>query len=654
MRPTLAACLMLLALGSRLGAFVTSATLELSYPHPTKIYLNGTEIKNYDSQFTHVFEYILLCSADGSLPLELFKYKKDNMLAFHQKGKGGWHEFTNMGISYRLTAYQSAGDPIVVWSEPENTRMLHLPTGQGVPEGWNKVGFDDSKWQEGVNARMITDYWGWPELVDPAFKGFLGNEGYVPFLSHNKRGDARADMINLYRSVFRVPDKPGKLVLYSQAKSAKRGDKIPVRLIPARDVASAGNVQFSAVLPRGFDPIQAPGASFDAATRRVVWNYPSPAKSLNLHMAAVAENKGFVLPNRALGPWKANRPPSDYIRNMSKTEYYESADFPSGASAWFKMSPPPFSDGPAAPIILSVTFQSQILPRGFNGLISYTQEYMMFNYSVDGSLRGSKPGDGVNVTKTMGSQSGQYWTNGYYDATYDRRWTWSDLAKLNVRFYAKQVGDRKLDNKLLSCIANVRYYNPADVAPLLYGQVSEAGCANLTITASMQSLSNDITAQAEPVVINVFNPAACAPTPTPTFTRVPTKAPTPKPGLPTHTPVPTPTQTRGIALAPVLPGFKEVNSQPEPFKRGGVFVYFTIGRAVTSLYLHVYNATGQKVVSVDGGAFGPGKNQVFFNGLDDKKKALPPGRYQYELEGRVGELKESFRGNFTKASDKYK
>jgi hypothetical protein len=635
------------------GAFVTSATLEYSAPHPVKFYLNGTEIKNYDSQFPRFFEYDLICSSDGSLPLELFKYKSENVLAIYQKGQGGWEQFTNMGVSYRLTIYQSAGAPVVVWSEPGNTKFLHLNPGQDLPVGWEKPGFDDAKWQEGISARMITDYWGWAELPDPAFRGALGNEGFVPFLSNNRTGAASAGMINIFRSTFRLPDKPGKLVVYPYTPKPKQGDKVLVSLIPARDSASMGNLQVSAVLPKGLDPLQAPGASFDAATRTLNWRYPSPSKSLATNIESVVENNGFVQAQKAFGPWKPNRPPKDYVRGITLEQYYDSATFPSGASGWFKMSAPPFKDSPKAPYILSVTFMCQYQPQGFNGLIEYSVEHIMFNYSVDGSLKGVKPDKGVNITKTSVSQSGQYWNKGYYDATYDRHWTWSDLENLKVYFFAKQVGARKLDNRLLSCIASVRYYDPNDVKPYFYATLSESGCKALTISATIKSLVNDASSSGSAVIMASNN---CAPTPTPTYTPRPTPVPTYPPPPPGATPRPTPTtRPTPVPTAPPskAPGIKDVNSSPEPFKRGGVYVQFSINNSVTGLKLNVFGASGQVVVSVDGGAFAAGPNQIFFDGLDAKKRALAPGKYQYEIEASVGDSKESFRGSFTKASDKF-
>jgi hypothetical protein len=558
-----------------------------------------------------------------------------------------------MGVSYRLTVYQSAGAPIVVWSEPGNTKYLHFNPGQELPVGWEKPGYDDSKWLESISARMITDYWGWAELADPNFTGFFGNEGHVPFLSNNKVGNASAGMINIFRSTFRLPDKPGKLVVYPYTPKPKQGDKVLVSLIPARDCASMGNLQVSAVLPKGLDPLQAPGASFDAATRTLNWRYPSPAKNIATNIVSVVENNGFVQPHKAFGPWKPNRPPKDYIRNMTVDEYYDSAAFPSGASAWFKMSPPPFKDSPTAPYILSVTFMCQFLPRGFNGLISYTVDYILFNYSVDGSMKGAKPDKGVNISKFAGGNGSQNWSTGYYDATYDRHWTWSDLENLKVYFYGKQVGDRKLNNLLLSCIASVRYYDPKDVKPYFYATLSEPGCKALTISATVRSLVNDSSSSSSAVIMASNN---CVPTPRPTSTPIPTPVPTYPPPPPGATPRPTPT-TRPTpvptALAQKGPGIKDVSSSPEPFKRGGVYVQFSLGNSVTGLKLNVFNSSGQVLVSVDGGAFAAGPNQIFFDGLDAKKKPLLPGKYQYEIEA-TGESKESFRGSFTKASDKFK
>jgi hypothetical protein len=647
---------MLLVAGTA-RAFVTSATLEYSAPHPAKFYLNGVEIKNYESQFAHFNDYDLISSSDGSLPLELFRYKTENVLAIYQKGFGGWHEFTNMGVSYRLTVYQSAGAPIVVWSEPGNTKYLHFNPGQDLPVGWEKPGFDDSKWQESISARMITDYWGWAELADPNFTGFLGNEGHVPFLSNNKVGNASAGMINIFRSTFKLPDKPGKLVVYPYTPKAKQGEKVLVQLIPARDCASMGNLQASAVLPKGLDPLQAPGATFDGATRTLSWRYPSPAKNLATNIESILENNGFVQPHKAFGPWKPNRPPKDYIRNMTTDEYYDSSSFPSGASAWFKMSPPPFKDSATAPIILSVTFMTQFLPRGFNGLISYTVDHILFNYSIDGTMNGVKPDRGVNITKFAGGNGSQNWSTGYFDATYDRHWTWTDLENLKIHFFAKQVGDRKLDNLLLSCIASVRYYDPKDVKPYFYATLSEPGCKALTITANVKSLVNDASSSGSAVIMASNN---CAPTPRPTSTPIPptpTRAPTPRPGVTPPTPPPTPTaKPTPVPTSPPSPkpGIKDVSSSPEPFKRGGVYVQFSINNSVTGLKLNVFNSAGQILVSVDGGAFSAGANQVFFDGLDAKKKALPPGVYEYEIQATAGQMQESFRGRFTKASDKFR
>jgi flagellar hook assembly protein FlgD len=124
--------------------------------------------------------------------------------------------------------------------------------------------------------------------------------------------------------------------------------------------------------------------------------------------------------------------------------------------------------------------------------------------------------------------------------------------------------------------------------------------------------------------------------------------PTPPP-TPTAKPTPVPTSPPSPK-----PGIKDVSSSPEPFKRGGVYVQFSINNSVTGLKLNVFNSAGQILVSVDGGAFSAGANQVFFDGLDAKKKALPPGVYEYEIQATAGQMQESFRGRFTKASDKFR
>jgi hypothetical protein len=371
-------------------------------------------------------------------------------------------------------------------------------------------------------------------------------------------------------------------------------------------------------------------------------------------MESVLENHGFVLPNKALGPWKENRPPKDYVRNMTDDEYFDSSEFPSGASAWFKMSAPPFNDGPNAPIILSVTLMCQFLPSGFNGLVSYTVDHIMLNYSVDGSLTGIKPDYGINITKDSVSQSGEYWSTGYLDVTYDRTWTWTDLKNLRLHFYAKQVGDRKIDDRLLRAIAAVRYYDPKEAKPWFYATLNESGCKSLSISATIKSLDTDFSSSASALV--QANPGACVPTPTNTRTPIPptpTKTATLRPSE-TRPPTPVPTATPAPTAPPSQnPGISAVSSLPEPFKRGGVYVQFSLRNSVTGLKLKVFGADKSVLVTVDGGAFPAGQNQIFFDGLDDHHKALPPASYEYQIDAVAGTVTESYRGHFTRVADNF-
>jgi hypothetical protein len=121
---------------------------------------------------------------------------------------------------------------------------------------------------------------------------------------------------------------------------------------------------------------------------------------------------------------------------------------------------------------------------------------------------------------------------------------------------------------------------------------------------------------------------------------------------PTPTPLPTPTDTP-IPTVVVRPAGIEVtglSSNPEPFKRGGVFVYFNIS-APASIQLRVLGPNGT-VRTLDAGDFQAGKNQLFYNGLGDNKRLILPGSYTYEIvaTGKAGQTGRG-RSTFTKEED---
>jgi hypothetical protein len=648
-------CAAMQLITARGNAYVTSATLEYSYPHPTHIYLNGIELKTADSIYPHFEDYTLMCSADGSLPLELLKYGTENVLAFIQTNSGVANGPANMGISYRLTFRQSSGSTFVVWSEPENTKLVRLQAGEHIPENWFRLEFKDAAWKNAFSSRLINDMGGWPELADLKFKGPLGQEGAVPFLSHSRGGEGNAGMVDLFRSVFRIPDEKNVLKVYSTPR-ANNGENVQSRIYPSSECASMGRFEISATLPLHLESVQSrPSTNFDPASRRLIWNFPPSSRTLTLQLESVDENNGFVQPEKALGSWMPDRLiPSRLRRNVTSTEYLDSATFPSNASCWYKVSKPPFADGSGSPVILDVTFQSEIFPAGKNSLSVRTLEQIMFNYSLDGGRKGVIFDDtGINVARNSGPcLAGEWkWTNGYYDATGDRKWNWTNLSNLKVRFSAKQVGVTKRENRLLRCIVNIRYYNPAEVSPEFFGKIEGSECRLLTVSASISSLANNMSSIGLSTVL--ANAAKCdssmqMPAPrTPSVVRAQTTVGIPI--LPTATPT-----AGGIQLIGARLSIKNIVSRPEPFRKGGVYVYFYAIKNISSLTFNVYDNLGRQVASFNEGAFKKGNNSLFFGGLDNKHRDLVPGSYQYEFAATADGFKESTRGIFTKVEEKYK
>jgi hypothetical protein len=632
-----------------LNAYVTSATLEYSYPHPTEMYLNGVQIRSPESSYSHFEDYALLCSANGTFPLELLNYKKENVLAFRQRGTGlAIVQVANMGISYRLTLHRSSGKPLVIWSEPDHTKLAHFDPGRPVPDDWFKPDFNDTGWKQARLARYITDIGGWPELPDLKFKGPLGQDGFVPFLSHNPVGNASAGMVDVFRSTFVIPDEPGALTMKALPSTKKVGEKMMVALAPSADCASMGPLVISMTAPPGLDPVAVYLKPFVTPSNSMTWNFSSPVQTLDIHLESVLENNGFVMPQKALGTWLPDRfIPRSLRRNITWQEYIDSATFPSASSCWFKMSAPPYTDGPHAPVILEVTFESQIYPMGKNGLNTRDLEHILFNYAVDNSLRGNIFGDaGINVARNSGSCAGfeRKWTDGYYNATPDRRWSWSDLANLRVKFSAEQVGSRKRENRLLRCVAHIRYYDPAAVSPFFWAKVREPDCRTLTITASMSSPQNDNVSTGS--LAFVVNSEKCPPASI-------AAAPRPKAVLPPGDPdVPPTPETRISRVVEPMPAVSDVRTGPEPFRRGGVYVYFSSKQAISGLRFYVYDRTGRPVALAAAGDFGAGNNLLYFDGLNTDKAALTPGAYLYELRYELGGRPESFRGKFSKAAEK--
>src|SRR5688572_25207310 len=130
-KPLFAACagLALWGAASQGRAYITSAMLEYCADDEVAIYLNGSELMRR-SEFGP-FDYQVITTADGSLPLELFRENQENVLGVENFDT----EAGAINVSYRLTVYHSDGDPVVIWSVPEQSRFLHLSKEEKSPLG---------------------------------------------------------------------------------------------------------------------------------------------------------------------------------------------------------------------------------------------------------------------------------------------------------------------------------------------------------------------------------------------------------------------------------------------------------------------------------------------------------------------------------------
>jgi hypothetical protein len=276
-----------------------------------------------------------------------------------------------------------------------------------------------------------------------------------------------------------------------------------------------------------------------------------------------------------------------------------------------------FSKG--TPIIQGVIFHSQIKFGGRDMKQKKETDRMMFNYSIDGTNRGALKHD-VDVCHTSWEA---HWVDGYYHASEDRKWTWQDIKNLRVKYMAKQIGQRD-KNLMASMNCTVRYYYPNKVAPWLQAKVLEKGCKDLSVQTGVFRYGSKLISS-DPLIVKV-NEGLCAPTPmpVPTSTPVPIAEATP---IPTSTPVP-----QGQTMVAASMGLGCLTVLPEPVDYGGAFFSFCMkagGQVTANIYVA---ATGGKGVRrIDGGTFRAGNNQIFFNGLDDHGRLLPPGRYILEL-----------------------
>lgn len=620
----------LIALAVPAKAYVTSAILEYSCDDQAAFFLNGNPIIKR-TNFAP-FDYSVLSTSDGTLPMEYFNNFGDNLLAVENFDTEGG----NMSISYRFTVHTNDGDPIVIWGDPEQAKMLYLSKAQRNPEGWNQIGFDDSKW---VPARLATatkfEYYGFPTLFDASLGG-LFDDPAVPRLAHNFNMACNAGDHNLYRSHFRFPNKQAKVQAVIQPANASVGQQVAVRLLPGPDSAEFSQFNILGWIPQGLQLVSsAPGAKFDPKLSRISWSFNRKDLQVGfarMNLAQVISAGGWRAPEKALGPFK----PGKGRRKLNTPDaiWNDGASFSSNKPGWFKVSPHGVDLSRGRPTILGVIFHSQLRVGGIDTSRSLDVDAVRLNYSFDGGST-LQLKNGVNVARMS---SNQYWFDGYYDATEDRKWTWEDLSNLAIQVMAVARGTA--DNNLLAGLeVTVKYYTPTSAVAWFYAKVTEPKCKTLEIkTGAFRTGSPLLTS--DPVEL-VVNSSACAPTPvpTPTFTPIPIAIMV----VPTATPVP----PAGKDMSSVQP-FKLANVKvnPDPVNFAGTFIEFSsiLDGEVT---LNVFNATTGKAVRVmKGNVIRPGNNQIFYNALDNNNKVLTPGQYTFELVAEKGGKRESKQGNF--------
>jgi hypothetical protein len=592
------------------NTYVTSATLEYCADDHVSFYLNGARILEQSER--GYADYQILSTADGTLPLESFKENEENIFCADNLNADG-----PMSLSYRLNVYHSDGDPVVIWSDPAQSRFVHLYKGAPYPAGWTDAGFDDSQWGQAVAFKEPSNWIALFHLPEHAFDDFFGS-GFVPYLAHNDGGGAGADEHNLFRSKFRFPNHPSKVNAIINPTHIKSGGLISVRLIPGPDTTELSRFYILAWLPADLQLTNyAPGASYDSRTRRISWktsNLEMKVAYLKLYAESIASAGGWASPQKFLGPPKEGK-----AREKLKIpdSIFEDGAIPNqGAAGWFKLQEPKLDFSQGTPVIQGVIFHSQLKLGGQSANHKPEADRIFFNYSVDGRNQGILKED-VLISRMTGKE---YWFDGYYHATQDRRWTWEDIKHLKVMYRALQVGQRD-KNFAASVTCVVRYYYPDRVAPWFQARVLEKGCAPVELKTGIFRYGAKFN-PADPLRLAV-NEGLCIPTPVPmpTATQVVIADARPQP-----TSTPLPPSSPQIAL-----GLDCLSVSPDPMDYGGAFISFCL-KMGARISVALYTDSGKGVRRIAASEFPVGQlNQIFFNGMDDEGKLLAPGRYLCEL-----------------------
>ena len=591
-------------------AYVTSAVFETNMDTPAKFYLNGNQLG--EVRFDKRYGVRVLSTSDDTLPLWMFKNNETNVFAIDNQDIGDYRS-GQLGICYRLTIYHSDGDPVVLWSTPEQAKLLHLSEKDPLPQGWQNANFDDSKW---VTPNAVFGYrrtWGaWVELKDNAF-----DQGFVPHLSHNAHTFCQPGDRNLIRSKFDFPNRHASIQVRTNPAEGVGGRQMAVQLQPGPDVVGMDSFNVLAWIPQGMEVVQASqNGAYDKQNRRLSWKYNQRDMKVNLAELGVSniiKAPGWNSPNVVLGGNKEDLP------------YQQGAEISHGLEGWFKMAAPKLSPADYKSRITGVIIYSQIMPSGNFNKARDEVDKILFNYSVDGG-RTSVMKRPVNIARTAYSlyEDGG-WVNGYYDATADLNWTWKEVLGLAVSLKSQQVITRDV-NRVASIVAIVRYADISEVAPVFTARITSNQCETLAVKAAIfrngqKGLETDV---AELRV----NAHACAPTP------VPTRIPTPVPLIAMVAPTPEPTQIAAV-VRPQLGdlGLGCLSVSPEPFDIGGTFVNYCLKRSA-EVTLIVYSASDGKAVRriVNQNVRAGKSHQIFFNSRTEDGSRLPEGEYIVELQ----------------------
>jgi len=615
---SLAAAAWLCLGASPLRAYVTSAIMEYSADDKAGFFLNGSPILK-KSDFCPL-DFDVLSTSDGTLPMELFDPYHDNLLAVEDYDIEGDH----MNISYRFTIHLSDGDPIVIWSDPAQSKFIHLGKDEPDPDGWSLPNYDDSKWQRAVAATEIKfNYFAFASLPDSAFGGLFGLGAYVPRLSHQFNMKCATGDHNLLRSHFRFPNHQAKIQALANPASGVSGQKLAVRLVPGPDSAEFSQFNILAWLPKGLEPASvSPGGKWVPTLRRLSWSFDR--RDLKVGYArmvaqSVISYSGWRSIEKVLGPFKEGKGKRQL--NTPSTIYNDGAVFTSNHPAWFKMAPHGVDLSQGRPQILGVLFRSQLRVGGQDTATNTEADAVLLNYAVDGQTHPALKDD-VEISHMA---SHDYWFDGYYDATEDRHWTWEELQNLSVRINCRARG--ATDNNLMAgLVCIVKYYTPLAASPYFFATVTEPKCTTLQLNAAVFRVGS-AAVSSDPVDVPV-NQALCAPTPVPTAT----ETPVPIAVMVIPTPQPTNMPTADIGSGMNVFHIENLAASPEPFNYAGTFISFSVAKDV-DVTINVYSAeTGHVVRQIKAGSFRPGaNNQVFFNAKDGENKTLNTGAYTFEL-----------------------